>query len=803
MRFERLRLRAMGSYRDDVDIDFCALPGPIIAVTGPNGCGKSTLLELLAGALYRQTPTRGTLASLARARDSFAEIKCVNGSAYTIRHTLDAVSGKGEVLVLDVAGNPMLESGKVREFDAWAGSHLSAPSLLYSSSFAIQGQRGFLDLSPSERKQVLVRLLSLERYDVMARQAHERAGECKRQVELAQAKLDEITEPDLDACDAALQEATKARALAHETLQGATAAHARAVAASESNAAAQEITHQRQAVKKRLLAVDEELADLGTRIGNNRRLLEQKSDIDASAQRLAELQVQWEALKVRGAVAGSVFEQCKTQLSAAVAEVKRATRAVLQAREVVTRLEGRVAELPKVREAARQLEGLRARVADLGAKLKELDQASEHQRDMLTTGKDQRISGLRRGLQAVDQAAGDPQFIAHKAIETDDALEREATAAPEQLKTLRAAVAQHKSAEVKLFDHLLVVERFAARLPELAAAEQELQSAYEALASAEAEQRTVGAAADAVTEAFTAAEAEVSTVAREAVGPLSAELSKLAGVPALKQRLDQAQTRIEELTQQQAATQQRRMLAQAELAALPVVTELEPADIQAYDRRRADAQEDLERCAREVALAQRLLEQGQLDLAKRAALTRDGAFAHANLSDWTRLSKDLGRDGLQAMELDAALPAINAMANDLLHHAHGPRFTVELRTDRLSADGKRVIEDLDVRVIDTVEGRDALAETFSGGECVIVGEAIALALTMLACQRSGFEAPTLVRDESGAALDADCAPHYVAMLRRAAQLIGAHRVLFVTHNPELQELADSRITITADHQVLA
>jgi ABC-type lipoprotein export system ATPase subunit len=33
------------------------------------------------------------------------------------------------------------------------------------------------------------------------------------------------------------------------------------------------------------------------------------------------------------------------------------------------------------------------------------------------------------------------------------------------------------------------------------------------------------------------------------------------------------------------------------------------------------------------------------------------------------------------------------------------------------------------------------------------------------------------------------------MLRRAADLIGAHQVLFVSHTPELQELADARIHI--------
>jgi ABC-type lipoprotein export system ATPase subunit len=66
---------------------------------------------------------------------------------------------------------------------------------------------------------------------------------------------------------------------------------------------------------------------------------------------------------------------------------------------------------------------------------------------------------------------------------------------------------------------------------------------------------------------------------------------------------------------------------------------------------------------------------------------------------------------------------------------------------------------------------------------------------MLACRRAGVKGPTLIRDESGAALDPQNARNYVAMLRRAAELVGASHVLFVSHSPEVQELADARIVV--------
>ncbi len=185
---------------------------------------------------------------------------------------------------------------------------------------------------------------------------------------------------------------------------------------------------------------------------------------------------------------------------------------------------------------------------------------------------------------------------------------------------------------------------------------------------------------------------------------------------------------------------------------------------------------------------------------KRVALQGEIDAGESDLADWTRLAQDLGKDGLQAMEIDASLPELNALANNLLHTCHGSQFTVELRTDRLTADGKRTVEDLQMRVLDTKTGREADADKHSGGECVIAGESVSLALTVLSCRRSGVERPTLVRDESGAALDTQNARAYVAMLRMAAKMIGADKVLMVTHSPEIQEMCDVRLLI-ADGKV--
>ena len=60
---------------------------------------------------------------------------------------------------------------------------------------------------------------------------------------------------------------------------------------------------------------------------------------------------------------------------------------------------------------------------------------------------------------------------------------------------------------------------------------------------------------------------------------------------------------------------------------------------------------------------------------------------------------------------------------------------------------------------------------------------------------AGVCGPTIIRDETGAALDPVRGRAYVAMLRRAAEIVGASKVLFVSHSAELADLADGRIDV--------
>ena len=141
-------------------------------------------------------------------------------------------------------------------------------------------------------------------------------------------------------------------------------------------------------------------------------------------------------------------------------------------------------------------------------------------------------------------------------------------------------------------------------------------------------------------------------------------------------------------------------------------------------------------------------------------------------------------------------PELTELVNDLLTSCYGTRYSVSIDTTRSSANGKKEIETCDVRVLDTEKGREAEVARFSGGQRTIVSESISLALAMIVLRRTGTKEPTLIRDETGSALDEENAGAYISMLRRAAEIIGAAHVIFVSHLSSTWALADARIDIS-------
>lgn len=417
----------MGPFAD-VDLDLDALPGPLVAITGVNGAGKTSLLQLgFAGALYRSTPTQGTLASRARGRDSLVE---AHVGDLLIRHHVDA-SGGGKVLV-QRGGRPLVESAGVRDFDRWAATHLPAQDLFFASVFGAPGAAGFLGMTAGDRKRVLLRALGIEKYEAMAKRAGEEQATAQAAADVLAAKLaGEATAMPVDAARAGLDTATAALAGAEEL-----ARTARAVVADAQRA---EASRETALIEARAHA--SRLAEL------TERRIEHLDTLRAAERRLERLLVVTSDAADERALATTV-DACR-------ARVEELRRAVAAADEHRSREEALLAEEHDTALAEFDVGCRRARAAeDLAGRDAVREQAA-------------RVPDLREALATSEQAGRDAAQAADRA-ERDSrsetqAAERARGVAREQ--RARAAAAERRIAA------LAGVPDAEQRLPELRAAE--------------------------------------------------------------------------------------------------------------------------------------------------------------------------------------------------------------------------------------------------------------------------------------------------------------------------------------------
>ncbi|NUP13817.1 MAG: hypothetical protein HOW73_47890 [Polyangiaceae bacterium] len=776
VRFEAIRARRIGVLQD-VDVDLTRTDGILVAVCGENGAGKSTFLETMMGAVTRRCPTRGPLGKLATGRDSVVEARVVNGAPWTIRHLLDSVSGAGESLVLDGDGRPAFDSAKRKAFDGWAERNLPAPEVLLASTFAAQSDRGFLEMSEGERKQVLLKVLGVDRLEALAELARAQGREAKTAAARLRGRLDGLPALDVVEADAELVQATRAVQDAEEALATARVADEAAKAYA--------------GTVRRLAEVRRELADLGGRRANNAALLPEADKIRHAATRTAELreklvpEVDAEIAAITAQIATIDGQRRET-----VARWEAAQRQAEEARKRIVAADRMLASEAEVTKAAASLEGLRVAIEQTAAEEAAAKEYVDALSNGLIDGAGKRIGGLRAGLAAIGTEPLEARAIATRTLAEDDAAKVEIETGPTRLATARAQLADGAQLLRRKREDLVHVERIAARAGEIEAARAAKATAAEELATAEhsaTQHEEIKAELEPQKKALADELAEKNFVR----SGYATEIGGLAVDARRAPHLENATARLAEIEPQIAKLQVEKL----ELEAIPAV------DVATDHVAQAETRVAACRARRERSMLE--AEQAKKTADERAKVTAELADIEDEVADFALLADSLGKDGLQTAAIDAATPELTALSNDLLHSCHGSRFTTTISATRASADGKRELTGISVNVLDTEKGRDGAGETYSGGEKVILNTAISFALTFIGCRQSGAEGPTLVRDESGAALSPKNGRAWIAMLRRGGQMVGASKILFVSHDPELWALADDRILVEDGRVTLA
>jgi len=205
--------------------------------------------------------------------------------------------------------------------------------------------------------------------------------------------------------------------------------------------------------------------------------------------------------------------------------------------------------------------------------------------------------------------------------------------------------------------------------------------------------------------------------------------------------------------------------------------------------------------ARQAQIKQRQ-EQQEAARTRLAQVEAELGTARTEQEDYAYLARVFGPDEIQLCEIQAAGPQVSIMVNSLLEGCFDNKFEIRFRTQRPKADGRGMVDDFDVEVRNKNLDRTCLVDELSGGQFVLVNEAVNLGIAIYNMrQGEGIRYETLFRDETVGALDATNGKEYVRMLRRAMDLGEFHQVIFICHTPLVWELAD-RVLSVGDGRVV-
>lgn len=690
-----------------------------VAMVGENGAGKSTVLEAVAACFYGDwvTPARGSLRTLLTADEGRLTVDFqAHGQCYTALRRITAAGKSEAFLYQDGVGNPVA-GPKVTDFAKAVENLVGPKDLFLGSVFLSQKAEGdVVGAGQSDRQAFVRRYLGLDRFDPLAQQAKTLADRYDGSIANLQAQVDSLP---------------AAREKVPEAQQS-------LVTAREQASLAETLA---QAVEEALGVIRAEGEALGVQDGARKSAAEkvaqaEKREAEAAG---AVLALHNRCVSLRGDLAGE--EKC---------------------REEAARVAGFQAELDALRsvDSARALAEARRREAQ--AEVDRWDRAVSAERERIATEE----RGARNGAEALDTRADD--------IEKRTAHLANLGCAAKPLPCPLVDSARAEAGQVAgLRQHAQEARQLADTL-----AQRILAGDY-----AQEEREGMGAALRVLQGLppvpSPADPAEVRRVESRLADCRRAE-KELARLEEVRRSLGVAEADLAVRRQEQAAALLALEEAQSALAAAPDVTarlaELR-AEYEAVSATlRTRRQEALDR-AREAGIAEKALQDAQDRVEQLEALAEQLASEKATAGRFRLLQRAFGKDGLPQLLIHEAIPALQAILDEVCAVDFGGRFGVRFDTTRTLASGESREA---FAILFSRNGREYDARGCSGGEEAAVRAALRTAFVLYQAERSAAGYRVAFLDEPAAPCDSEMSEAVLGMLRRLGDRF--EQVFVVSHD---------------------
>ncbi|AAP86038.1 Nuclease SbcCD subunit C (plasmid) [Cupriavidus necator H16] len=754
-----------GMKRDSVTVDLTTLPGGLIALVGPNGAGKTTIMDNLHP--FPIMPSHASKMSV----DAFSywdhlcapraekDLEWEHGgktyrSAFAFRNPGKSRKAEYYLFEKDAGGDwkPLqladgtLSDGKADTYNRCLEAVLGSPEAFFTSVFSAQNRRPLASYQAGEIKKLLAELLGIEHLRDLSAKAGEVAKLLTRSLDTLQRDVLTLS-----------GKRDRAAVVAKEIWQVGESLDAQREARDVETATGAKLMQERAT-----LAAKQE-ANAGTE-ARLRELNQRKGELE---QRAVLLGSDEQAAAGRAAVRRRDLDRNAASHRAVLAEASAIESAAGERDALQLAIGRKQAELASQQATVEKLDAVQVEHAALSSELKGLEQRGASAAQLVKSLKLQADvietvpcwdDPMHAACPLLAQARNAKAGLSEQAV-TVEALRdsyRKKLAQAQSMQDSLAARAQARSAFAALRADLERDQQSLQRLTALAARKPMLDAAREGLVQADRDLTALteeeAARVDRHKRDAADVQAQLEAVRRELAALATEDVTGMLGqmdrqIAASREGGAAIAGRIEALIRQEGTLVAERERLDAELAGLPAAE------------------------------------------AKTQALSDQ-------IAQWKLLAKGLGNDGVIALSIDDAGPAITQIVNDLLLACYGPRFTIAIQTQTELANGEKR-EGFAIDVIDADNDSTKDFSVMSGGQKVWINECLTRGIALYRAQDAQQPFQTLFTDEADGPLDPERKRAFMKMKREVLRIGGYEREFFISQTPDLVDEADGVIDVLA------
>lgn len=786
-----------GLNRDELEIDFESIltGNQLVAIVGENGSGKTTLIDSLHP--FRLMPSRANGYS----PGSFSFYDNTYGEAlkeFEFTHEgeryLSSLVIKGQNKTKTTQGylhkrvndvwvpvelpDGMVSDGKSVTYDKCVEHVVGSPEMYFTSVFSSQNKRSLSSYGNSEIKGLMTELLSLDDIKELGKQANDVTKLLRFNLKGMQSELGEIhakeadiknLEQSLVSTNSSIGMAEESRRLSRIELQEVTKKLAEVQANDNANL---EIEQKRQELQSTINGLSQKRSSTGS---------EFDADIKTANDRVLSIeQAHWKDADYHGKQLSSINTQIDKQNALLLRsdDVELAKRKIVVFEQETLRLNKSLVDSDiKLEELSalthkgiglkEQLNSLANNGRQCAAKLADVKTRSELIKTVPCSGMD--INSQCPLLDNANDAAKQIPAFTNEDIENRSkytVISTELDGIKKQIVALGDAEQKHQSIE----GEIAILRTQVINNNQVIALEESINNAKSTIKSLNVQVSDLD-----------------DRQKEQGISFDNSMIKAVQQITTIKGRKDNELGLIDKSLQQ----------SQDKLSVLPPASDTAAVDL---------ANSELSRSDEELSKSENILESFRADAARYNAQINalkevlNGSDDKKELAEkieteisyWMQLTTAFGNNGIIALSIDDAGPSLSSLANDLLMSAYGPRFSVSIKTQVEKNDGD-MKETFDVIVFDADSDDEKSVSIMSGGEKIYINEALIRAIALYNTEMSGRKYGCLFADESDGALDPEKKVQFVQMKRKMLEIGGYDNEIFISHTPELWEMADVKI----------